>query len=297
MTSPKRESRPLFEEPYGEYCRDKYFFVLAGLLLLIVMSYLLIVSIQCLLLGPSCVGYDIVDLPIFIVGILASYVLLRIGLARKRIRIFEHKIALAFPRKFFPGLEVLWHGDAIEKQDIHEARLEVLSGDNEIFRIQGTGLYYRGNTGDWRVEFVFRDEESRILDWRQFSQKEKGKSLEAMAHFLKDIPKTTLLGQPNLDIDEVLIFAKDVDKKTGERATFGAVVALLLVGICVVMIGGYLAWFALEMCPSPCYAPTEGTVLLASMGAVVVVLGAASIIGAYRELRKIKIRLEQQGKR
>lgn len=188
-------SRLLYEEPYRLYLRNKYPIILSFFLAFALISYLFAESIRCQFLDPSCVSHGgVVELAIYVACIIAlGFIwLVDLGLARKRVRIYEDKIVPALPRRFFSSFKVLWYGDIIRKDDIQTARLEVLSRDGEEFKTKERLLETHGNAGDWRLELVFKDGERYLMNWRRLLPRDetlKKRGTEAMRIFLGGVPE------------------------------------------------------------------------------------------------------------
>ncbi len=188
-------SRLLYEEPLSRFAIQKSGLMLLTCVPTFVLLYIVVGEVLCDLSNLYCDMVprpDIFDILIFTPIIaLFSFSLVRLAFARKRVRIFEDRITVGLPRKIFPGLSVVLHGDVIRKADIRAARLEVLTKDGEEYKIKVKFFGHFGSSGDWRLLLFYKNGETRGWAWDQLLQGDKAgkaKARRAIERFLSGIP-------------------------------------------------------------------------------------------------------------
>ncbi|MHA2136110.1 MAG: hypothetical protein ACXAAQ_11945 [Candidatus Thorarchaeota archaeon] len=236
---------------------------------------------------PESIADNVDRLLLVVTSIGVMFLAIRLGIARKRFRIFEDRIALALPIKFFPDWGIILKGQVLFKDDIESARLDVLSANRRRFIIKVITYERPGTPGDWRAELMLKNDPKYLLDsWSlsQISGKSKKEILSAVERFLAGIQVETL----GLSIEQGMAIET---RKTESGRSIGDLNPIGLMMICATLIpiGGYLTLISIESLFNLDGLSIWTPVILILIGVMVTLMGIGAGIGAYRSVRTNKM--------
>lgn len=287
MTSSDSTAQMLYEESRKNHLEMKWMFAI-----------FIIVPFFAILWGTAGEEDIVTVILLILLSIVAVFMAVRLGFARKRFRIFEDRMNLSLPWKIFPSLETLWHGEVIKKDDIQAARFEVLSRNGDLFQIEVPGGKVRGMSGEWRLELVLKNGDECRWEWRglvELNPASRKEGREAMERFLEGIPGTVSTAQSQEGKTEL---ARSIDKRVKLEKTleFADVMIFYVAGFAALGIGGFFLWIAIEMFSASDHQPLLRVVFPLLFATAIMSIGVASIVGANRRLKRRRLLLgETQG--